>query len=126
MLANTDSKTLFRILVTRLSPGMSSIIHLDQAGFIPGRNIVNTALNVKILLLEGELSLQSFEAALVMLDQQKAYDRVHHIYLIECLLKFSFLLEFAEVIYRLYSNLEDAVQFDRHTTAPFYLQCGVR
>lgn len=67
-LANTDSKTLFRILIARLSLDMSSIIHPDQVRFIPGRNIVNTALNVKILLLEGELGPQSSEAALIMLD----------------------------------------------------------
>ena len=108
-LANTDMKILSRLLVTRMSPGMTGIIHKDQTGFTPGRNIAETALNAKALIEYTNRNPDKLEAALLMLDQRKAYDLVNHEYMAACFSAFGFPQAFVQAINNLYSNLTGAI-----------------
>ena len=125
-LANTDSKVLSRLITKRLAPGIAGIIHTDQTGFVPGRHIAETALNVRTILEHANRSAGDSTAALLMLDQQKAYDRVHHGYMERCLRAFGFPEAFITATRNLYSNLSAAVSVNRKSTKTFPLLCGVR
>jgi len=100
-LANTDSKILSHLITRRLAPGMAGIIHPDQTGFVPGRHIAKTALNVRTILEYANRSAEDTTAALLMLDQQKAYDRVHHGYIEGYLQAFQFLEALVTVTHKL-------------------------
>src|SRR6185295_15943376 len=122
----TNAKSLSRILVNRLNPNISAIIHKDQSGFIPGRSIIDMVMNIRTVIQEATLTTQDPTAALLMWDQQKAYDHVHYTYMIECLEAFGFPPTFVRAVQGLYSNLQGKVLVNGHLTRPFQLKCGVR
>lgn len=58
---------------------MPSLVHADQAGFIPGRN---TAINIRRLLaVMGSEGYDKREAAVFAVDIEKAFDSLEWSYL---------------------------------------------
>ena len=73
-LLNTDYKILAKIFSKRLSKVLATIINSDQTCAVPGRTILTNGLLLRDLI---ELSDErGIPAALVCLDQLKAFDRV--------------------------------------------------
>ncbi|KAI3370929.1 hypothetical protein L3Q82_023482, partial [Scortum barcoo] len=82
----TDYKLLSKVLANRLRKVMDQVIHRTQTYCVPGRSIVdNVSLIRDILEVSGSLG---FDAGLVSLDQEKAFDRVKHRYLWKVLKRF--------------------------------------
>jgi Reverse transcriptase (RNA-dependent DNA polymerase) len=85
---NMYYKILTKAIATCLTEIALSIIHPDQAGFIRGRSIFGqidqTATTINYAKLEG------INRAIVVLDQEKAYDKITHPYLWKILEKFAF------------------------------------
>jgi hypothetical protein len=86
-LLNTDYKLLTKVLAIQLMEPIHNLVHLDQAGFIPGRTIADHIRLAKAIINFAELTEEN--GAIVALDQEKAYDKIMHDYLWETLNSFT-------------------------------------
>jgi exonuclease III len=77
---NSEYKIFTKAISIRLSKIVSSIIHEDQAGFVKGRSIFNQVKLAKLMIPYAESA--GVRGALVALDQEKAYDKIAHDYLL--------------------------------------------
>jgi hypothetical protein len=75
-LVNTDAKIFIKILANRLNPICDIIIGAERQAFIAKRSIADSALDV-LMVLRNQTN-QSKQQWLLLLDQQKAFDRVNH------------------------------------------------
>lgn len=76
---NTDYKIFTKALAMKLAKVAPSIIHENQAGFIPGRSIFDQVKLSKLMIDYAEAT--EINGMIVSLDQEKAYDKVSHEYL---------------------------------------------
>ena len=67
-------KIISKILTNRLKKVLPKIIHGDQKGFVPGRNIQNANRFIQDLIHYTDE--ENLEGAIIFLDQQKALNRV--------------------------------------------------
>ena len=78
-LINTDAKVFTRLLNSRLMPHFSKCISPNQLGFMPGRFIADHGLTVNCIKM---IAHQHRSTSIgLLLDQEKAYDRIHPCYL---------------------------------------------
>ena len=100
----TDSKNFTRILNQRIMDVADQIINPHQLGFMPGKYIAQTGLMVKMILENAAAFYASSEYHHhgLLLDQQKAYDRVNLEYLEQVLLHYGFPLVFVQSLYSLF------------------------
>ena len=84
-LLNCDYKILAKILAVRLEKVVSSVVHLDQVGFIPGRLSSNNMRRVFQIMLKASSSNAPVIAA--SLDAEKAFDQIEWEYLFYTLKK---------------------------------------
>ena len=95
-----DYKLLSKVIANRLRLTLDNIIHEDQAGFIPGRSIAHsirkTVDGINLIKREG------IEAALLLVDFEKAFDRVEYLSLLKALTYFKFgpkLIEWVKLLF---------------------------
>uniref|UniRef100_A0A670J9P8 Reverse transcriptase domain-containing protein n=1 Tax=Podarcis muralis TaxID=64176 RepID=A0A670J9P8_PODMU len=74
-LLNTDYKIFAGILAKRLKSILVEIIHKDQAGFLPGRNMRDNIRNI-INMLEFLSARIDKQAIMMFVDAEKAFDNV--------------------------------------------------
>ena len=87
-LLNTDYKLASKAITERLKPVMSSIVHRDQTCGVVGRSIFSNLQLIRDTL--DMIDKTDEPGILVTLDQEKAFDRVDHEFLIRTLAKFGF------------------------------------
>ncbi|CAM2105272.1 unnamed protein product [Caretta caretta] len=87
-LLSTDYKIVAKATSLRLGSMMADVIHPDQTYIVPGRSIFDNLFLVRDLLELGHRDGLSF--AVLSLDQEKAFDRVDHGYLLGTLQAFGF------------------------------------
>ena len=100
-LLNTELKILVRVLVNRLQLVISDLIGPEQNCAVKGRSIRDN-LHLVRQILEG--IKDDTKAALINLDQSKAFDRVDHRFLAAVLETAGFKPEFRKWISILYHN----------------------
>lgn len=123
-LLNTDYKLETKCYATRLGKALPMSIHMDQAGFVPGRDILDHVKLAKVVAELCEVTEQ--DGCLVALDQEKAYDRIEHKYLWEILDAYGLPETFIEKIKSLYENAETSIMINKTTSKPFRVTRGVR
>ncbi|CEP20019.1 hypothetical protein [Parasitella parasitica] len=79
-LINTDAKVFTRILSGRMIDIAAHLINPFQTGFVRGRFIADNGLLMNLVMEYARRDTQSTDIGL-LLGQEKAYDRVHPIYL---------------------------------------------
>ena len=121
---NTDYKLLSKVLAIQLMDHIHSLIHEDQAGFIPRRSIFNHIRLAQTIISYAEVS--ETNGAIVALDQEKAYDKIHHSYLWKTLRAFQLPHEFINTVQSLYQHATTRVAINGVLSAPFNVQRGVR
>lgn len=87
-LSDCDIKILTRVLTYRMQSVSQHCIHATQTGFIRGRSIFDNIHAIHLALQSGMINPAQYSGALLLLDQQKAYDRVDRGYLDRCLERF--------------------------------------
>ncbi|OBZ81155.1 Transposon TX1 uncharacterized protein, partial [Choanephora cucurbitarum] len=90
-LVNTDNKIFTRIINQRIMTISSSLINPHQLGFMPGRYIAEHGLLTQMMMENAAHNQRDDDADLgLLLDQEKAYDRVNLDYLSIVLRYFGF------------------------------------
>ena len=116
----TDYKILAACFAARLSSVANKLILPEQTGFMSGRHIGSN-----ILLVQGVLDLAE-EGCVIMLDQEKAYDRVCWSFLRRALERYGFGPAFRAAISTLYKDSMSCVQVNGWTSGKFALERSVR
>ncbi|CAM2105899.1 unnamed protein product [Caretta caretta] len=123
-LLSTDYKTVAKAISLRLGSVMADVIHPDQTYTVPGRSIFDNLFLVRDLLELGRRDGLSF--AFLSLDQEKAFDRVDHGYLLSTLQAFGFGPQFVSFLRVLYASAECLVRLNWTLTEPVSFGRGVR
>ncbi|CAM2097126.1 unnamed protein product [Caretta caretta] len=123
-LLSTDYKIVAKAISLRLGSMMADVIHPDQTYTVPGRSIFDNLFLVRDLLELGRRDGLSF--ALLSLDQEKAFDRVNHGYLLSTLQAFGFGPQFVSFLRVLYASAECLLRLNWTLTEPVSFRRGVR
>ncbi|CAM2106369.1 unnamed protein product [Caretta caretta] len=102
---------------------LEDVIHPDQTYTVPDCTIFDNLFLVRDLLELGSRDGLSF--ALLSLDQEKAFDRVDHGYLLSTLQAFGFGPQFVGFLRVLYTSAECLVKFNWTLTEPVSFRRGV-
>ena len=122
-LMNVDVKILTKLLAMRLNTVLPTIIHESQTA-VYGRQIANSVHLVRDIIDHANQNDEG--AALLFIDQEKAFDRVSHSLLFDTLKAFGFGDNFIHWITLLYSNAFTRININGFLTHEIPLKCGVR
>ena len=123
-LLNTDYKLLTKSLSTQLAQHIHTFVHPNQSGFIPRRSIFDPICLNQSLCAYADYMEEN--GSIVALDQEKAYDKIDHHYLLETLKEFNLPDPFVEMIRSLYATASMAVLINGVVGTPFKVKRGVR
>ena len=120
-LLNVDFKILSKALAERIKHIFPEIINTDQRGCIKGRYI-----GENIRLVEDIIHAKDDESVILLLDQEKAFDRVEWRWLSEVLRKFNFGERFISWIETMYNCAKSAVVTNGFLWEYFSISRGIR
>ena len=120
-LLNVDFKILSKTLSERLKKVMSGIIHTDQRGCISGHYI-----GENIRLVEDILQSKDDDSVILLLDQEKAFDRVEWPWLYKVLTAFNFGETFISWIKLLYQYAQTSILTNGIQSEYFKITRGIR
>jgi ribonuclease HI/exonuclease III len=123
-LLNTDYKLFTKILSLKLSKQIHTLVHRDQAGFIPRRSIFDHTNLARAMIDYAEVSEEN--GLILALDQEKAYDRIRHDYLWETLRSFNLPESFINTLRSLYESAHSQLMINGVLSSPFQVSRGVR
>ena len=121
-LLNTELKILARVLANRLQLVISDLIGPEQTYAVKGRSIQDNLHLICEVLEEIE---NGTEAALISLDQFKAFDRVDHRFMVTVLETAGFEPEFRRWISMIYHNPQAVVQVNGRRSGAFATERSV-
>jgi hypothetical protein len=101
-LLNSDYKVFTKALAPKLAKVAPDLIHPNQAGFVPDRQIRDQIWLTKRVIELTEATNRN--GVIVALDQEKAYDKIEHDYLWRALVSYGMPEEFIRTIKALYSD----------------------
>ena len=122
-LLNVDLKILTRTLAKRLITVLPKLIHENQT-CIPGRRITKNIHIVQDLI--DLINKNKGKGAFIFLDQEKAFDRISHTFMLKTLRAFGFGDRFVNWVKIVYTNTRSAVKVNGHLTPELSIQRGVR
>ncbi|CAM2111076.1 unnamed protein product [Caretta caretta] len=122
-LLSTDYKVVAKAISLRLGSLLADVIHPDQTYTGPGRTIFDNLYLVRDLLELG--CRDSLLFALLSLDQEKAFNRVDHGYLLSTLRAFGFGPQFVGFLQELYASAECLVRLNWTLTEPVSFRRGI-
>ena len=123
-LLNVDYKICARALAARLLKVIHYVVGPDQTCGVPGRFIGENVALLRDLAHYCEVT--NFPAAILSLDQEKAFDRVDWSFLFSTLSKMGFGDSFIKWIRLLYRNPRCSVMVNGHISPFFFPSRGVR
>ena len=123
-LLNVEYKLITRCLASKLSSKISSLVNVDQACSVPGRSIIQHNHYIRDLITHAENQHET--AAILSLDQAKAFDRVSHSWLCKVLRACNLPELFVTWVEILYSNAQSKILVNNELSGALELERGVR
>ena len=123
-LLNVDYKIASKAITLPLSKVLNSIIDPDQMCSIPGQSISNNIATLSDTLEYIEITNET--GILLSLDQEKAFDRVDCVFLMDLLKHYGFGPSFCKWISTLYFDANMQIILNDRLMAPIPLLRGVR
>ena len=123
-LLNTDYKLLSKVLAERIKSVLPEIIHRDQKGGISGRYIGDNSRLIEDILYEMEN--HDSEAIILMLDMEKAFDRVEWNWLFKVMKGFNFGDRFISWLQTLYSDAKCSILTNGFQSKYYHISRGIR
>ncbi|GAB4814242.1 hypothetical protein N2152v2_001288 [Parachlorella kessleri] len=124
-LLNCDYRLLARVLCSRLAGPLGSVVDATQTAFLPGRWIGD---NVLYHLEEVQYLLEAdgMEGCVVLLDFEKAYDRVVRGWIYQVMQRMAFPEPAVRWVRIMLAGTVARVSLNGHYTAPFPVRCSVQ
>lgn len=123
-LLNVDYKIISKILANRLKRVVNDIIHVDQTCAIPGRSIHDNLHLLRDIVQYADS--KNLPAAFLSLDQEKAFDRIEHVFLFKVLEAFGFGGNFTKWIKLCYTSVCSQVVINGYLTDIFDVTRSIR
>ena len=123
-LLNTDYKVITKVLSNRLRNYLPMLIHPDQSCSVKGRSIQDNCHYLRDIV--DYINDGNETGVLLSLDQEKAFDRVNHNYLMSVLRFYGFDNNFVKWIEILYNDISSSVVVNGHISDPFNVRRSVR
>ena len=124
-LLNVDYKILTKVLVNRLKPLMSTVVHSDQCCSVPGRSSDDNETISRDIT--DYLAVHENQAcAFISIDQEKAFDYVDWHFLDRVLDTMNFGLKFRSMIKCIYTDIRSAILSNGYVSPSFQVERGVR
>ena len=123
-LLNTDYKTMTKALATQLAHHICELIHPDQSGFIPGQSIFDPIRLAKTMCDYADFMEE--DGTIIALDQEKAYDKIDHKYLIATLNTFNLPQTFINTVSHLYEHAHTTIAINGILSSTYLISRGVR
>ena len=122
-LANSDYKVLMVCLASRLGNVLPEVVGEEQCGFVRGRSIFDPILTMKSVIRRKK---RSNSGMALLLDMEKAYDRVNFDYLFACLTSFGFPPSWIALLQSIYGVGSSRLLLNGHQSAEIPIGRGVR
>ena len=122
-LLTTDYKIVAKCFANRLKHCLQDLIHIDQSGFLKGRNIGH---NIRLILDIIEFTeTNNIPGSLLLLDIEKAFDSVSHNFLFLTLERFNFSRNFIDSVKTLYAGRQSYVLNNGFLTDCIHMERGI-
>ena len=118
---NVDTKLLSKVFANRVKRVLPEIIHTDQKGCVQGRFI-----GQNIRLVEDIINEMDDDKIILMLDQEKAFDKIEWDWLFKVLHTFSFGDRFIQWIKTMYKHMKCAVETNGYVSEYLSVTRGIR
>ncbi|KAG2194762.1 hypothetical protein INT47_012064 [Mucor saturninus] len=125
-LINSDAKLFTKLLANRLNQVLPPLINLYQTGFMPNRLISDNGWLNQTFMANARIITPGSPQVAVLLDQEKAYDRVHPDYLRKVLLRFGFPLTLVDCLGTLFFSTEISISINGWLGMPIPQSRGLR
>ena len=123
-LLNYYNEIYTKILANKTKPTLEDIIGLEQTAAIKGRTIIeNLQLNREVM---SYAKANKTQAAVIALDQEKAFDRVDWNFLFKDLQRFGYGHEIIQRTKKVYQNIETQIKVNGHLSQAFLVKRGLR
>ena len=123
-LLNVDYKILAKIISERMRKCLPKILHTDQKGFVPTRNLEDAVIKATSLI--EYCHLEKTPKYMLLLDQEKAFDRVSREYMHEVIKEFNFPPLIVKAIMAMYANTTANISINGNMSKTIKLKAGVR
>ena len=123
-LLNIDYKIITKVLSSRLRKHLPSLIHPDQSCSVKGRCIQDNCHYLRDII--DNINEDNSQGLVLSLDQEKAFDRVDHVYLLDVLTHYGLNDNFIKWIKILYTDISSAIIVNNHISNPFKITRSVR
>ena len=122
-LLNVDLKIITHTLAKRLAKVIPILVHKSQKA-VPGRKITDNIHVAQDLI--NLINKNKESAAFIFYDQEKAFDRMSHSFIIKTLKRYGFGNSFISWVKILFHDIKSFVKVNGFETSEFDVQRGVR
>lgn len=124
-LLNQDYKLFTALFTARLNKIIGSYIHPDQAGFIPGRDILDNVYKTLEILHHCKVNRVD-STTILSIDIEKAFDSVEYTYILTLLEHMKFGPKFCAALQSIYQHPQASVRINGSLYSHFDISRGTR